>query len=147
MIDVGAPTGLFTLAQLVAATDDDDGLLHAERVRVVLADVEGIAREALKGVLLELAGVRLVTAVGTRAALADALRHGHVDVLVIDDRLVQDGRHVLAGLGPIGTRPRTVVVGVDDDPGFAARAQRLGAVGWVAKDRADEDLPRFLEQP
>ena len=116
-------------------------------VRVVLADLEGMARDALTGLLLELVGVTLVAAVGTRGALADALRHERVDVLVIDDRLVDDGRHVLAGLGPINSRPRIVVVGVDDHPGYAARAQRLGAAGWVAKDRAVEDLPRFLEQP
>ena len=116
-------------------------------VRVVLADLEGVARDALTNLLYELAAVTLVTAVGTRRALADALRQEHADVLVIDDRLVEDGSHVLAGLGPMKARPRIVVVGVDDDPAFAARAERLGAAAWVAKDRADEDLPRHLERP
>jgi DNA-binding NarL/FixJ family response regulator len=136
-------------ADLSAKTPDADQRASREPrdVRVVLADLEGVARDALARVLLELAGVTLVAAVGTRRALADALRHGRVDVLVIDDRLVDAGRHVLADLGPINSQPRIVVVGVDDDPGYAARAQRLGATGWVAKDRADEDLPRFLEQP
>jgi DNA-binding NarL/FixJ family response regulator len=40
---------------------------------------------------------------------------------------------------------RVIVLGVDDDPAFAARATRLGAAAWVAKERADEDLPALLE--
>jgi hypothetical protein len=40
---------------------------------------------------------------------------------------------------------RVIVLGVDDDPAFAARATRLGADAWVAKERADEDLPALLE--
>jgi hypothetical protein len=42
---------------------------------------------------------------------------------------------------------RVIVVGVDDDPAFAARAHRLGAEAWVAKDRADDQLPALLEVP
>jgi DNA-binding NarL/FixJ family response regulator len=37
-----------------------------------------------------------------------------------------------------------VVLGVDDDPAYAVRAQRLGADVWIAKDRADEQLPALL---
>ena len=38
------------------------------------------------------------------------------------------------------TGARLIVVGVDDDPGFATRARRLGA-DWVAKERAAAVLP------
>ena len=72
--------------------------------------------------------------------LRDALEELRPDVLVIDDRLLRDG-HVLprqAGL-------RVIVVGVDDDPAYAARAERLGAVAWVAKERADLILAGVFE--
>ena len=68
----------------------------------------------------------------------------HPDVLILDDRLVRAGDHVLAGLGPQRGHVRVIVIGVDDDPAFAARARRLGADAWVAKDRADEELPALL---
>ena len=116
-------------------------------MRVVLADLDGVARDALASLLRELPDVLLLNEVGTRQALARALRHGRADVLVLDDRLVEDGYHVLADLGMMNAHPRVVVVGVDDDPAFAARAERLGAAAWVAKDRADEDLPGWLEHP
>jgi hypothetical protein len=37
-----------------------------------------------------------------------------------------------------------IIVGVDDDPAFAARAVQLGAEAWIAKDRADDELPEAL---
>lgn len=115
-------------------------------MRVVLADRDGLARRALATLLREQSGVVLVSEVGTRQELARSLRSDRPDVLILDDRLVEDGRHLLAGLGPMHSAPRVVVVGVDDDPAFAARADRLGAAAWVAKDRAYEDLVSYLER-
>jgi DNA-binding NarL/FixJ family response regulator len=112
-------------------------------MRVVLADVEGMARSALTTLLREIDGVTVVE-VGTRPELARALRRQRADLLIIDDRLVEDGNHVLAGLGPGNGAARVIVIGVDDDPAYAARARRIGAEAWVAKDRADEDLLSLL---
>ncbi len=116
----------------------------APRVRVILADREGSARGALAALLNGLDGVELVGESGGRRELAAALRRAHPDVLILDDRLVTSGDHVLAGLGPQPGAVRVIVIGVDDDPAFAARARRLGADAWVAKDRADEELPSLL---
>jgi DNA-binding NarL/FixJ family response regulator len=113
-------------------------------VRVLLADRAGSARRAVAGTLSSVDGVVLAGEVGDRNDLAGALLRTRSDVLVIDDRLLRDGDHVLAGLGLEDTSLRVVVLGVDDDPAFAARARRLGASAWVAKDRADEELPALL---
>jgi DNA-binding NarL/FixJ family response regulator len=113
-------------------------------LRVLLADRAGSARRAVASTLSSVDGVVLAGEVGERDDLAGALRRTRSDVLVIDDRLLRDGDHVLAGLGLQDTGLRVVVLGVDDDPAFAARARRLGASAWVAKDRADEELPALL---
>jgi DNA-binding NarL/FixJ family response regulator len=110
-------------------------------VRVLLADREGSARRALAGSLTAIGGVELAGEVGDQAHLADALRRTHSDVLVIDDRLLRDMELMLAGLPHL----RVLVLGVDDDPAFAARAHRLGAEAWIAKDRADEQLAALLQ--
>ena len=120
--------------------------VDAPRVRVLLADREGAARRALAGLLKSLPRVAMVAEAGTREEIAAAMRRMRPDVLVIDDRLVMgSGSHVLAGTGPVPGPVRVIVVGVDDDPAFAARARRLGAEAWIAKDRADDQLPAFLE--
>ena len=119
---------------------------HAAPVRVLLADREGAARDALAGLLRSLRGVILVVEAGTRAEIAAAMRHIRPDVIVIDDRLVMSSAaHVLAGTGPAPGPVRVIVVGVDDDPAYATRARQLGAQAWVAKDRADDQLPALLE--
>jgi hypothetical protein len=36
-------------------------------------------------------------------------------------------------------------VGLDDDPSYARRAERLGAKAWIAKEHAGELLPEALD--
>jgi DNA-binding NarL/FixJ family response regulator len=123
----------------------DDGARPGRApLKVLLADVEGPARRALAALLGGLEDVSLVGEVGARGDLAAALRRTRAEVLIVDDRLLRSGDHVLAGLGPRGSGVRVLVLGVDDDPAFAARARRLGAEAWVAKDRADDELPTLL---
>jgi len=112
----------------------------------MLADREGTARRALASLVRGVPGVILVAEAGTREEIATIMRRVRPDVIVIDDRLIMhSGGHVLAGTGPAPGPVRVIVVGVDDDPAFAARAQRLGAEAWIAKDRADDQLPVLLE--
>ena len=105
--------------------------------RVVLADRPGPGRRALTGLLGRLDGVVLADVAGDREELAVALGRCRPDVLVIDDRL-------LRALDGLVADVRLLVLGVDVDPGFAARALRMGADAWIAKDRADEQLPTLL---
>lgn len=113
-------------------------------VRVLLADREGAGRSALASLLHSIAGVELVGEVASRDDLGLAVRRLRPDVVVIDDRLLNAVDHALTGSGPIASKPRVIVVGVIDDPAFAARARRLGADAWIAKDRAADDLPAVL---
>jgi DNA-binding NarL/FixJ family response regulator len=116
-------------------------------VRVLLADHEGVARHALAALLQSLPGIVLVGIVTSLPEVADAMRHHAPDVVIVDDRLLRSASHVLAGTGPLRDPVRVIVMGVDDDPAYAARAERLGAEAWIAKDRADDVLPELLERP
>jgi DNA-binding NarL/FixJ family response regulator len=119
----------------------------APPLRVLLADVESSARRAIAALLDSLDGVALVGEVGAPGDVGPGLRRTGADVLIIDDRLLRSIDHVLGGSGPLATPVRVLVVGVDDDPAFAARAKDLGADAWVAKDRADDELPALLIRP
>jgi DNA-binding NarL/FixJ family response regulator len=134
-------------AQLTQPTTDARRTVRDDHqaMRVLLADREGAARHALAALLQSLPGIVLVGVATSMVDVADALRRHRPEVLVVDERLLRDGAHVLAGTGPTAAPVRVIVVGVDDDPAFARRAQRLGAEAWVAKDRADDELPQLLE--
>ena len=109
--------------------------------RVLLADVAGAGQRAVAALLRSLPDTVLVSEPLSAEALASELRSSAPDVVVIDDRL----------LGAVASAPRDadvpmIVVGVDDDPSFARRARRYGAVAWIPKERADELLPDLLER-
>jgi DNA-binding NarL/FixJ family response regulator len=107
--------------------------------KVLLADKPGFGRTALAGLLKDTPGITLVGKLGKRDLIKPAIEETRPDVLVIDDRLLRDDRWTGGDLGV-----RLIVVGVDDDPGFATRARHIGAEEWVPKDQADAILPLLL---
>jgi len=107
--------------------------------RVLLADQPGFGHSALAQLVTETPGVTLVADVMDPGMLDPLLHEWRPDVVVVDDRLLGDGRWASRHPGL-----RVIVVGVDDDPGYAARALRLGAETWVPKERADVLLPQLL---
>jgi len=80
-------------------------------------------------------GVALVGEVDEPGRVEAMIRETSADVVVVDDRLLPEG-------GDHWTR--MIVVGADDDPGYAARAERFGAMAWIPKDHADSLLPALL---
>ena len=104
----------------------------------MLADVPGHSRSALAALIAEIGGVVLVGEAGDAEALRAMLRETSPDVLVVDDRLL---------IASPDSEAQMIAVGADDDPGFAARAERLGAIAWVRKDLADAFLPALLSGP
>jgi DNA-binding NarL/FixJ family response regulator len=107
--------------------------------RVLLADHPGFGRTALAMLLRNTPGVILVTNVAEPDQIRPAVEEFLPDVVVVDDRLMRDEPWIAQDLGT-----RVIVVGVDDDPGFAERARHIGAEAWVRKDQADAVLPVLL---
>jgi hypothetical protein len=107
-------------------------------IRVALADLPGASRAALAQLLDETPGLEVVVLEPTDRRLLDALP----DVLILDDRLV-------AGCGRLDAweGAAVIVVGVDDNPGYAARALRRGASAWIPKERAELLVRAVLGEP
>jgi DNA-binding NarL/FixJ family response regulator len=106
--------------------------------RVLLADRRGTGRAALAALLCDIPGVVLVGEVGEADALEPAVRDMQPDLVLVDDRLLT---------GAMNGVERMIVIGLDDDPGFAQRARRLGAITWIPKEHADALLPPMLSDP
>jgi DNA-binding NarL/FixJ family response regulator len=69
------------------------------------------------------------------------VRETRPDVVVVDERMFRNDAWTASVAGA-----RLVVMGVDDDPAYPARARRIGAEAWVPKDRADTLLPAVLRR-
>ena len=106
---------------------------------VALGDKLAIGRAALAMLISETPGLALLAQAATVEELRAVIRDTGPDVVVVDDRLLQYEALTADDFGA-----RLVVIGVDDDPAYLARARRIGAAAWVPKDCADALLPAVL---
>jgi DNA-binding NarL/FixJ family response regulator len=121
-------------------TGDEYEDMHASAATtVVIADKPGIARAALALLVSDTPGLALVAEAATAQELRAVIRDTRPDVVVVDDRLL---RYDALTADDVGAR--LVVIGVDDDAAYLARARRIGAEAWVPKERSDELLPDVL---
>jgi two-component system response regulator NreC len=110
--------------------------------RIVLADDHAVVRSGLK-LLLE--GEDDFEVVATAGTAEDALRYvrGHKpDVLILDLNMpgTRTSLEVIPEIGDASAATRVVVLTMQEDPAFARRALRAGALGYVLKEAADEEL-------
>jgi DNA-binding NarL/FixJ family response regulator len=108
-------------------------------IQVVLADAT-VARRSLEALLAATAGMQVV-AVPAAALLFRTLCEVRPDVVVVDDDLLGHYSRL-----PKSHVTRLIVIGVDDEPGFRARATRAGAEAWIPKQLADRLLPDAIRR-
>src|SRR3954469_19356176 len=109
---------------------------------IVLADDHAVVRSGLKLLLESEEDFEVVAIAGTAD---DALRYvrGHKpDVLVLDLHM-PGGRSSLDAIPEVSEASpgtKVVVLTMQEDPAFARRALRDGALGYVLKEAADDEL-------
>ncbi len=124
---------------------NESDLPAAPVIRVVLADGHALMRRSLR---LLLDGEPDIEVIAEAAELASVMRHvqdrrPHVLALELS---MPDGSS-LEAIGELRERAQAtqvVVLTMEDHPGFAQRAFAAGAVGFVAKDLADGELPQAI---
>ena len=95
----------------------------------------------LARIVAESPGLTLVSQSSTLDELRTDLDATPPDVVVLDDRLLRTGEWLARD------DVRLVVIGLDDDPAYIARARRVGADAWIPKDRADLLLHALRRSP
>jgi two-component system response regulator NreC len=126
---------------LNAPAADEEATGPAQSIRIALVDDHTVVRRALR-MLLESEGGFEVVAEGGSAE--DAVRYvrGHKpDVLILD--LTMPGGSSLAAIPEvkeISPGTEVVILTMQNDPAFAREALQAGAVGFVLKEAADEQL-------
>jgi two-component system response regulator NreC len=123
------------------AADDDT------RIRIVIADDHAVVRRGLRQVLDGETGFEVVA---EAANLDDARRYvrgHHADVLVLDLNL--PGGSSLEHIPSIRTEfPDTqiVVLTMQNEPAYARQALSAGALGYVLKEAAEEELVEAIKR-
>lgn len=112
-----------------------------QRLRVLIADRDGLARNMMHAALSDTAIV--LTASDGHQALQLA-RYYHPAVVIIDTALLPGGSVELIGR-VLATAPHTRIVTVSvDDPPTAIAGLRAGAVGHIAKDTDPDKLASLI---
>jgi two-component system response regulator NreC len=111
-------------------------------IRIILADDHALMRRSLR-LLLDTEADLEVIAEADDLSLVVRHVHGQRPHVLVLDLGMPGGSSVEAIVRLRNQVPETnvVVLTMDDNPVFAEQALRAGAVGFVLKDSADEDLP------
>jgi two-component system, NarL family, response regulator NreC len=128
-------------AHLHLAAAGDGQARAAPAIRVVLADDHHVVRRNLRLLLEAEEGIEVIA---EAADIPTMIRHVHAQlphVLVLDLRM-PDGSSIGAIRRLREQVPSTeiVVLTMEESPAFAQQALDAGAIGFVVKDKADDEL-------
>jgi two-component system response regulator NreC len=121
------------------------GKEEARRLRVIVADDHVLMRHSLRKLFEAEGDVELIAEASELKAAVRQVRAHRPDVLVLDLRM--PGGSSIDAIGTLREQApgtRVVVVTMEDNPLFAQRALDAGALGFVVKDYADEELPQAV---
>ena len=131
-----------THLHLAQAADHDRTTVAAELpVRVLLADDHAMMRRSLRMLIDGEDDVEVVAEADDLAAVERQVQGHEPHVLVLD--LGMPGGSTIEAIGRLRERwpeMQIVVMTMEENPVFAQRAFAAGALGFVAKDRADGEL-------
>ncbi len=116
-----------------------------ERVRVLIADHNGLARRMMQNVLQEADGVMTVPAARDAREVLQHARYYRPTVLILDTALLPPGGCVdlIREVLQVAPQIRILTVSADEDDNALA-ALRAGAVGHISKDVEADDLARLV---
>jgi two-component system response regulator NreC len=128
-----------------ALTETDPVASAAVPIRVVLADDHALMLRSLRVLLEGEEDVDVIAEAGDFASALHSLHGESPHVLVLDLRLRGGSSIEMIGkLRQEAPNTQIVVLTMKDSPVFAEHALASGAVGFVLKERADDELPQAV---
>ena len=109
-----------------------------ETIRIVLADDHAVVRSGLRMLLDAEDGLEVVAEAGEIDTTKRMVRAHRPSVLVLD--LNMPGADSLPAIPELSQHTAIVVLTMQNDPAFARQALQSGALGYVLKESADDEL-------
>lgn len=121
---------------------EQNGHAATGTIRVVLADDHVPMRRSLRLLLEGEQGLEVVAEADDHASAARHV-HGHRPQVLVLDLGLRNGSSIEAirSLSERAPQTKIVILTMEDNPVFAQRTLTAGAIGFVAKDLADVELP------
>jgi DNA-binding NarL/FixJ family response regulator len=116
-----------------------------EAIRVLLADDHTLMRRSLRMLLDDEKNIEVVAEVSELPRVLPEVRRHRPQVLVLDlGMLGGSSRELIARMRELAPRTEIVVIAMQQNPAFAEWALSAGALGFVMKDFAAEDLAQAI---
>lgn len=119
----------------------DSPAADEEPIRIILADDHAVVRAGLRMLLDSEADLEVLGEAGNTDDAARYVRGHRPDVLVLDLNMPgESGLDLIPRIREEMPGTQIVVLTMQRDPAFARQALSAGALGYVLKDAADEEL-------
>jgi DNA-binding NarL/FixJ family response regulator len=106
----------------------------AERVRVIIADTDGLARSMMQSALRDVRRIAVIATTASALEVLELVRYYQPTVLIVDTSLLRNrGVKLVSSVRAATTVTRVLTISIDDDQ-TALAALRAGAVGHLSKD-------------
>lgn len=128
------------------ASESADNGARPALIRVVIADDHAIVRRGLRQLLEQQENMEVVAEAGDIDSVRRYLRGHRPDVLVLD--LSMPGEPSLAAIPELRQEfphSQIVVLTMQSEPAYARQALSSGALGYVLKESADEELVEAVQ--
>ena len=128
------------------ASRDQSELPSDQKVRVVIADEDGLARSMMHTALRGVSGIAIIATTGRAYEVLELVRYYRPTLLIVDTALLRDrGVKVVSSVCAVSPATRVLTIAVDDDQ-TALAALRAGAVGHLSKDVDPAKLAGLVER-
>jgi Response regulator containing a CheY-like receiver domain and an HTH DNA-binding domain len=110
-------------------------------MKILIADDHTVVREGLRRILRKITEIKQVDETSNGLDALQKIGGNHYDFVILDISLPGiSGLEILKNLKSQNNSTRILVLSMHPEEQFAIRAFQLGALGYVTKDRAGEEL-------
>ena len=114
--------------------------------RIVLVDDHALVRAGIRSLLESISGIEVIAEVGNGLEALDIVRREKPDAILLDITLPGlNGLEVATRISSMDTGTRILMLSMHTGPEYVARALSAGALGYLFKDSAFEELSDALQ--
>jgi DNA-binding NarL/FixJ family response regulator len=115
--------------------------------KVLMVDDHALVRAGIRSLLESLPGVQVVGETGDGLEAVELVRRNPPDVILLDVTLPGlNGLEAAARIVQLGVPTRVLMLSMHASPDFAARAFAAGALGYLNKDAAFDELSAAIDE-
>jgi DNA-binding NarL/FixJ family response regulator len=114
---------------------------------ILMADDHALVRAGIRALLESLPGVHVVGETGDGLEAVEIVRRNPPDVILLDVTMPgMNGFEAAARIVQLGVPTRVLMISMHASPDYAARAFAAGALGYLNKDAAFEELSEAIDR-